>query len=382
MSLKNNPILERIERTLAEKREQGLYRILAKPAEVRIDLSTNSYLCLHENREVIDMVLLESCRRPFGNCASRLVSCQSDYYERLETGIAAWKHAESALVFNSGYAANIGVLQALASRQTEVFCDKLNHASIIDGIRLSNARMTRYTHCDISDLSEKMRLSTAAEKIIVTDTVFSMDGDCAPLADICELALKYNALVMIDEAHACGIFGANGEGYAAAVGVERAIDVCIGTLSKAIAGVGGFYAGSALVKEYLVNHARSLIFSTGLPHDALVWNEIAVRYVRQHPQMGPAVLKSAARFQAALNEAGFVTGPSASQIVPCIIGSSPKAVALSQFLMAHGVKAPAVRPPTVPLGTERIRFSVHTNFSDSRQDEVIGLLKEWQKLHG
>ena len=195
-------------------------------------------------------------------------------YDELESEIASWENTESALVFNSGYVANLGIITSLCNRDTEIFSDKLNHASIIDGIQLSGGIMTRYLHCNLADLEKKLAASTRKDKIIVTDTVFSMDGDCAPLADICELAAKYRCMVMVDEAHATGIFGKTGSGLVEQCGLEKSVDIRMGTLSKSIAGLGGYFAGSQMLRDYFVNTSRSLIYSTGLPHAAfwpMIW---------------------------------------------------------------------------------------------------------------
>lgn len=376
-----NPIMNRLEQALQDRKASGLYRSLAEPMEVWIDLSTNSYLSLHTNRDVIDNCRIQSDTHSHGNLASRLISCHSPLYQTLEKELAQWKNTESALLFNSGYAANIGTIQALCTKNTEVFCDKYNHASIIDGIRLSGAVMTRYLHCDMDDLARKMKVSSHQEKIIVTDTVFSMDGDTAPLASICELAQRNDAMIMIDEAHASGIFGDTLSGLAQACHVENKIDIRISTLSKAFAGIGGFVATTGTIREYLVNNARSLIYSTGLPHSSLVWNHAALQYIRNNPHLGSEVLMLAERFRQGLRSIGFDTGASEAHIVPCIVGDPQKAVSLSRYLLEHKIKAPAIRPPTVPPGTARLRFSISREFTEEKQDAVLYLLTQWKTYH-
>ncbi len=348
----------------------------------RIDLATNSYCALHENAAVAEEARRLAAGIVHGNLASRLIRETSPLAAVLETELAQWKQTEAALLFNSGYAANVGILQALCTRNTVVFCDRLNHASIIDGIRLSGAKMQRYRHCDIADLASRLAVSDVPEKIIVTDAVFSMDGDRAPLAAIVDLAERYDACVMVDEAHAAGILGMHGSGLAEEAGVARAIDVCMGTLSKAVAGFGGFFAGSAHMREFLVNHARSLIYSTGLPASVIAFDLAAVRYLRANPHLGIELLSKAASFREKLHDIGFDTLDSTTQIVPCRIVDDAEALELSAFLAARGIDAPAVRPPTVPPHTARIRFSLHCGFTAEQEATVIAALTEWKSGRG
>lgn len=374
----HGPLIERLSRELDERRSKGLLRALPEHRPHLIDLSTNSYLALHMNSDVAAEAQRLAGAVFHGNLASRLVSETSPLAAELEAELAAWKKTESALLFNSGYAANTGILQSLCTRDTEVFCDRLNHASIIDGVRLSGCRLHRYRHCDMADLKRLLAGSKAKEKIIVTDTVFSMDGDCAPLADIVELAKKFSCCVMVDEAHATGIFGEKASGLAEDLGVCNAIDIRMGTLSKAVAGVGGFFAGSTLLRDFFVNHARSLIYSTGLPHAALAFDLASVRHIRAHPEAGRELLKKSRRFRENLRSLGYDTLTSTTQIVPCRIGNDAEVVELSAFLRDHGIIAPAIRPPTVPKGSSRIRFSVHSGFTGEQEKLVFSALKDWK----
>jgi 8-amino-7-oxononanoate synthase len=315
-----------------------------------------------------------------GNTASRLVSERSALYRALEQELAQWKNAESALVFPSGYAANVGVLQAVCSRDTEVFSDRQNHASIVDGIRLSGARLSRYRHCDMEDLRRRLQASRATEKLLVTDSVFSMDGDRAPLDLLCELAAKYGCMVMVDEAHAAGLFGRRGSGLVEEHGLEDRIDLRIGTLSKAVAGLGGFVAASSELCRYLVNFARSFVYSTGLPHAVLAWDFAAVRFLRANPGLGAEVLDMADHLRGLLHGLGIDTGSSTTQIVPCVVGES-HAMELHAMLAREGIAAPAIRPPTVPAGTGRVRFSVHRGLGPDDLSAVIDVVRSWQTGH-
>ncbi|MGA2508529.1 MAG: 8-amino-7-oxononanoate synthase [Chitinispirillaceae bacterium] len=374
----HGPIADRLSRELNERRSSGLLRSLPEHQPHAIDLSTNSYLALHLDAGVADEAQKLAGGALHGNLASRLVSETSPLAAELEAELADWEKTEAALLFNSGYAANVGILQAITTRDTEVFCDRLNHASIIDGLRLSGCRFHRYRHCDMADLKRLVAGSKAKEKIIVTDTVFSMDGDCAPLADIVELAKKFGCCIMVDEAHATGIFGENAGGIAEAMGVADAIDVRMGTLSKAIAGLGGFFIGTRLLRDYFVNHVRSLIYSTGLPHAALAFDLAAVRHIRANPGAGKALLQKAHDFRDKLRSLGYDTLTSTTQIVPCCIGNDLNTVELSGFLRERGITAPAIRPPTVPKGSSRVRFSINSGFTGEQENMVISALKDWK----
>jgi len=378
-----SPIYDRINKSLVGKKDAHLFRTTAQPNEqCLIDLSTNSYLALHTNEDVAKSARELTGNQWSGNCASRIIAAQSPLFTELETEIAAWKKTQAALVFNSGYAANVGIIQALASRHTDVFCDKLNHASIIDGILLSSARMIRYRHIDMKDLAAKLAASTQKEKLIVTDSVFSMDGDCAPLADICDLARAYHCMVMVDEAHAMGILGKSGSGLVEELNLEQYVDVRMGTLSKSVAGAGGYVAGSSLLRDFFINYSRSFIYSTALPHTVLAWNLAAVRYIRRYIGLGKRLLESAKLFRDALHDQGFNTLQSSTQIVPFVLGNEAMALSLSAFLRKNGIKVPAIRPPTVPVGTARLRFSIHSGLSDGQLRDIASKLIDWKNGHG
>ncbi len=379
-----SPIYNRIVEKLEERRKNGLFRTIKPVSEAMsdvIDCSSNSYLGLHLNETVASEALRLSGNRLSGNCSSRLIADRSNLYRELENEIASWEETECALVFTSGYTANLGVIQALCTPESEVFTDQLNHASIYDGIRISGCKMSRYNHNDMEHLENLLRHSDAAEKLIVTDTVFSMDGDIAPLADIADLAVRYNALVMVDEAHAAGIFGSKGSGIVEQTGTAEAIAIRMGTLSKAVAGLGGYVAVSHRLRDYLINFCRPLIYSTGLPHSVLAHNLAAIRYIRANPELGPSLLRSAAKFREALLKAGFSCGSGTTQIIPCYVRDEREAVELSSFLRQHNIIVPAIRPPTVPKGTARLRFSWSILHDDNTCDRIISLLKEWKKIY-
>jgi len=378
--MNSTTLYNRIVKELQQRREKHLFRRTAPYlSDACVDLSSNSYCNLQAVEEISEQALALCKGKISGNLASRLISSYSPLYEELEHEVAQWKKTEAALVFNSGYAANIGIIQAVASRSTEIYSDRLNHASIIDGIRLSGAVSMRYNHNDHQELARLLSRSNAQEKLIVTDTVFSMDGDMAPLQQICECARRFDCMVMIDEAHASGIFGKSLSGCAEMAGVEKDAAIRMGTMSKAIAGLGGFFAGDTTMRDYLVNHCRSLIYSTALPHVVLAYNLASIRYIRRHPELGPSVLSKAALLRKKLQEAGFDTQQSTSQIIPCMIGDEEKTVALSNRLFLSGFKVPAIRPPAVPAGTARLRFSVHNGISEQAINELCSLMSAWKE---
>jgi len=374
-----NKILQRINRFLEERKENNLFRKVAPvPHNVRIDVSTNSYLNLHKNESVLADADKLCNKQLSGNLASRLIETVSPLYSELENEIALWKQTEKALVFNSGYAANVGIIQALSSRDTAIFSDKLNHASIVDGIRLSGAKMIRYHHCDMDHLSKLLAKSDAIEKMIVTDSVFSMDGDCAPLAKICDLGKQHDALVFVDEAHGAGVLGERLSGLVEQFHLEDSVHIRMGTMSKAVGGLGGFFAGNTLFYDYLVNTARSFIYSTALPHSVLAYDLAAVRYIRNNPDLGPALLARSQKFKEMVHALGFDTLNSATQIVPCVISDAEKCVNLSKLFLEHGIKVPAIRPPTVPAHTSRLRFSIHLGVTDNDMEKIEAILKDWK----
>lgn len=381
--MNNSPIYDRIERDLKNRAESDLLRQIQPYSERDvINLATNSYLALHENKALVQNAKKLAGEQYFGNLASRLVIDNSPLHEIIEKELSEWEQTEASLVFQSGYAANVGIIQAICTRETEVYCDRLNHASIYDGIALSGCKLIRYRHNDMSDLKARLWVSTAKEKMIITDTVFSMDGDCAPLMDICELAQDHNCLVMADEAHATGIFGSRGTGLVEATGTSSAVDIRMGTFSKALASLGGYFTGSKVLRDYFVNFSRSLIYSTALSHHVLAFTLSAIRYIKENPQLGMSLLHQAALFRKRIQSAGYSTMASTTQIIPCLVASKSEALKLHVFLKERGINAPAIRPPTVPEGTARIRISFHSGLSSPQQDYVIEQLTEWKLNNG
>jgi 8-amino-7-oxononanoate synthase len=285
-----------------------------------------------------------------GNC---------DLYAELEAKIAKVKETEAALVFGSGYLANIGTIPVLAGDGDLILSDALNHASLIDGCRLSHATKQIYRHCDIEHLESLLTQSTKfRRRLIVTDGIFSMDGDIAPLPEICALADRYDAMVMVDDAHSFGVLGEKGGGTVEHFGLENRGVIQMGTLSKAVGGLGGYVAGSADLINFLVNRARSFIFTTGLPPATLAGASTALDVIRSTPELRRRLSSNVLLLKNALLEKGFELLPSETQILPLILGAADVASRFAEALLSHGVYAPAIRPPTVPEGTSRLRLSV------------------------
>lgn len=322
-------------------------------------LGSNNYLGLSVHPIVTEAAATAARKYGTGASASRLMSGNCDLYTELEAKIAKVKETEAALVFGSGYLANIGTIPVLAGDRDLILSDALNHASLIDGCRLSHATKQIYRHCDIEHLESLLTQSTKfRRRLIVTDGIFSMDGDIAPLPEICELADRYDAMVMVDDAHSFGVLGEKGGGTVEHFGLENHGVIQMGTLSKAVGGLGGYVAGSADLINFLVNRARSFIFTTGLPPATLAGASAALDVIYSTPELRRRLSSNVLLLKNALLEKGFQLLPSETQILPLILGAADVASRFAEVLLSHGVYAPAIRPPTVPEGTSRLRLSV------------------------
>ena len=323
-------------------------------------LCSNNYLGLADHPSLAAASIAAIQRYGTSSGASRLVSGTMELHERLEAAVAAYKKSEAALLFNSGHAANTGIIPALVGRGDVVFSDRLNHASIVDGILLSGARLVRYPHNDHLQLAALMEKHAGGRCLIVSDGVFSMDGDIAPLAELVELKRRYGALLMIDDAHGCGVLGERGRGSAELLGVGGDVDIQMGTFGKALGSFGAYAAVSAELRTLLINRARSFIFSTSLPPSVLAASLAAVELV-QTPEgdLLREQLRSNSRFfRDSLTKAGFRIPDGSTQIVPVVIGSAETTMKFSESLLAEGLFAQGIRPPTVPVGTSRLRFTL------------------------
>jgi glycine C-acetyltransferase/8-amino-7-oxononanoate synthase len=342
-----------------------------------IMLSSNNYLGLAAHPRVKQAAIAAAERYGVGAGASRLIAGGLEPIRRLEAKLASLKGVEAALVFGSGYLANLGVITALAGPGDVVFSDALNHASLIDGCRLSKAEVRVYRHGDAGHLRALLEQSASARRrLIVTDSVFSMDGDFAPLREIVELARQFDAVTMIDEAHAVGVVGPGGAGLAAEFGLEKEIDVQMGTLSKALGAYGAYVAGSSTLIDFLINRARSFIYTTGLPPSIAAAAEMAIELMNAEPQRIRRLWENAAYLHDRLVKAGFKFGPTQSPILPLMIGEAPAATAMAARLFERGVYVIAIRPPTVPAGTARLRITPIADHSIADLDEAIAVIIE------
>lgn len=324
-----------------------------------INFSSNNYLNLSQEQAVIDSAKRFLKKYGTGSQASRLITGTFPIHEELEHKLAEFKGAETTLIFGSGFLTNIGTISALASRDDTIFADKLCHASIMDGIVLSRAKLKRYKHNNVSHLEELLKSHDCkGKKIVITESVFSMDGDISPLKEICELSNKYDAIVIIDEAHSTGIFGSSGRGLVDELGLKKQVNITMGTFSKAFGSYGGYVSCSKDMKSYLVNRARSFIYTTSLPPSVIGAVGGALDFLQINNDLGKKLLGKSKQFRDLLKDAGLNTGDSSSQIIPIIVGDNDKTLSFANLLQERGIKVNAIRPPTVPEGTARLRFSV------------------------
>jgi len=381
-----------IRETLDDLKARGLYRCLvalgsAAGPRVKVggrtvlQFASNNYLGLADDPQVKEAARRAIEKWGWGAAASRLVAGHTEAHEALEVDLAAFKHTEAALVFPTGYQTNLGVVTALAGRGDLVLMDRANHASLYDAVRLSGARLVRYAHADADDAQRllKKHADEPGRRLIITDTVFSMDGDLAPLRELADLCEREGAMLVSDEAHATGLLGPTGAGLAEALGIESGITASVGTLSKALGGIGGFVAASKDVCDLLMNCARSFIYTTALPASACEAARAALEIVRAEPERREKALELAERLRGALRETGFDTGRSETPIVPIVVGEPDRALALAAALLDKGIFCPAIRPPTVPPGTSRLRVSLiaeHTEEDIARL--VAALAKAWK----
>jgi 8-amino-7-oxononanoate synthase len=361
--------MTKVQERLEELRDRGLRRRLrlvegAQGPRVLLDgqpvllLCSNDYLGLAGHPQVREAAAEAAMRWGAGAGASRLVSGDMQPHRRLEERLAAFEGYESALLFGSGYLANTGTIAALAGRGEVVFSDELNHASIIDGCRLSRAETFVYRHGDVEHLAWGLREAGDRAALIVTDGVFSMDGDLAPLPELVELAHRHRCHLMVDEAHATGALGPGGRGSVAAAGLSGEVDVVMGTLGKALGSYGAYVCAKRELTEYLLNAARSFVFSTAPPPPSLGAALAALELLESNPGWVERLAANAATLRRALVAVGLAVGDSQTQILPVLVGDANRTMELSEGALARGVYAQGIRPPTVPEGTSRLRLTV------------------------
>ena len=343
-------------------------------------MASNNYLGLTFDTRVIDGALKGTKQYGTGSGGSRLVSGTFPLFTELENELAKFKNTEKALVFNTGYMANVGTISAIADKNTIIFSDALNHASIIDGCRLSRGSVKAYSHCDVDELKYLLKqVDCNARKLIVTDGVFSMDGDIAPLDKLYELSRDYNALLMVDDAHATGTIG-NGHGTAAYFNLEKEIDIQLGTLSKSLGSVGGYVAANSTIIDYLVNTSRSFIFSTALSPADIGAALAALKVLETDASVLGRLQENVNYMTDQLISMG-IDATNETPIFPILIGRNEDTLAVSDYLYEAGIIGTAIRPPTVPIGESRIRLTVTAAHNREQIDYVCHTLhKAIQKI--
>jgi 8-amino-7-oxononanoate synthase len=375
------------EKELNELSQKGLLRTLkridsAQGPKVIIDgkevilLSSNNYLGLANHERVKEAAINAIERYGLGSGASRLISGNMSLHEELEERIAKFKGKDEALLFNSGYTANIGIIPAIIGKGDFIYSDELNHASIIDGSRLSRAEIRVYPHKDTNALEYLLKRDNG-RKLIITDTVFSMDGDIAPLKEIYDLSQKYSAILMVDEAHATGVLGKKGRGGLEHFGIEDKDIIQMGTLGKALGAFGAYVTGSKGLIGYLRNKSRSFIYTTSLPPSIAAAAIEAIKIIEEDGSLIKGLWNNRKIFVEGLHSLGFDTLNSENPIIPIFIGETYKAMKMAELLFEEGVFAPAIRPPTVPEGSSRIRTTVMATHT---REDIEKALRAFRKL--
>lgn len=361
---------ERLRKELKEIREKGNYREIRylKPLSSSrilyngrnmINLCSNSYLSLHNHPDVVEAAHSVIDEYGAGTCSSRSVSGSIDLYGLLEDEVAKFKGYEKALMFSNGYMANIAIVSTLLNEDDAIYSDELNHSSIIDAIRLSKAERMIYRHLDMDDLERKLQNRRGhGQAFIISETVFSMDGDVVSLDRLYELKRHYGAHLIIDEAHATGVFGENGRGVEEIYGLSGLVDVQMGTFGKALGSFGAFILGDPLILEYLINRARTFMYTTALPASTLAAARAALRVVGSEPSVRRELWERISYVRKRLVDLGFDLQQSQGPIIPIVIGEDAKAVEMQRLLLEKGVFLQAIRPPTVPPGTSRLRLTI------------------------
>jgi 8-amino-7-oxononanoate synthase len=384
---------ERLSHTLGTIRGCGNYRTVRflKPLSATriscdsreyLNLCSNSYLSLHVHPQVIEAARRATDEYGVGTCSSRSVSGSIDLYRALESEIAVFKGYEKALVFSNGYMANMGIIPTIAGGEDVIFSDELNHSSLIDAMRLSPAKKVIYRHGDVSDLEQKIKGErTKGSKFVVTETVFSMDGHVAPLADIYDLKEKYGFQVMVDDAHGTGVFGAAGRGVEEVFGLAGSMDVHMGTFGKALGCFGAFALADSVVIDFLINRARTFMYTTALPASILAGSLAALRIIGCDDSHRVRLWRNIDYMRKALGGAGFDLKGSQGPIIPIVVGPDEVALKMQKMLMEKGLFLQAIRPPTVPKGSSRLRLTVVSGFTQSDMDSAVdGLVAAGKKM--
>jgi 8-amino-7-oxononanoate synthase len=341
-----------------------------------VNLCSNDYLGLASHPRLRGAAARAAEREGAGAGAARLIAGDLPVHGALERRLAAFKGTEAALLFNSGYHANAGVPPALVGRGDAVFSDVLNHASIVDGCLLSRAELVRYRHLDVGELDDLLARSRARRKLVVTDAVFGMDGDAAPLREIADLCDRHGAMLYVDEAHSAGVLGESGAGLAEALGVAARVDVHMGTLGKALGAFGAYVAGSRRLVDLLVSRARTFVFTTALPPAACGAALAALDVLHDEPVRRERLHALSLRMRAGLERLGFDLSRVVAPIFPVVLGSEERALAASRALRERGFFVRAIRPPTVPRDTSRLRVALTAGHREAHVDAFLGALDE------
>ena len=359
------------------RRGKGRLTLAGDDERELLDFSSNDYLALAEHPALIAAAQQALRRFGVGSGAARLMSGDLAVHHELEEALARLKGKEAALTFGSGYMANTGIIPALVDRHDLIFSDRLNHASIHDGCRLSGARLVRFRHNDLNHLEELLKEKRGTgTSLIVVESIYSMDGDRCPLPQLVELKERFGCLLMVDEAHATGVFGPNGGGVIEEDGVSDGVDLAVGTFGKALGSYGAYVAGNREMIDYLVNRARSFIFSTALPPAVAAASLAAVQLVLQEPELRRELQEKIGYFKGVLRAGGYTAELGPSQIIPIRVGESTATLHKVELLRKQGIFATAVRPPTVPEGTARLRFSITRHHSTADLDQAAKALLE------
>ena len=365
--------------TIRESSQDPSHIQLAEHALV--NFGSNDYLGLASHGLVKSAVQVAQ-QRGWGSGASPQVTGRATEHAALEVELAAFEQTEAALLFSTGYAANVGTVSSLVGRGDMIFSDAKNHASIIDGCRLSGARIQTYPHLDCDYLRKSIaQAGDFRRRLIVTDSLFSMDGDLAPLDQLVEIADDYQAMLMVDEAHATGVFGESGRGVCEHFGVEERVSVRVGTFSKAFGSLGGFAVGSRHLIEWLSNRARTYFFSTAAPEAVAATGRAALRLVQDEPQRRVTLLQRAEKLRRRLQGDGWQVGLSASQIIPVLIGQPELTLRLAEQLRGEGFFVPGIRPPSVPAGEALLRISVSYAHTEEMLQALADALLRCRSTH-
>lgn len=345
-----------------------------------ISFASNDYLGIASDPALQSIVEKTVLRGGWGSGSSPLIVGRSAMHAELERRLATFFQRDAAILFPTGFAANTGTIPTLVGKQDVIFSDAKNHASIIDGCRLSGARIVIYPHADVNALASLLQAEKdVRRRLIVTDGLFSMDGDVAPIAALAKLKTQFDAMLMVDEAHALGVLGPQARGVANMAEADASVDVLVGTLSKAFGSHGGFVAGSRKLIDYLANRARSYVFSTAAPVAASAVALTALGIVRDEPKRREKLLALSALVREQLSAHGWDTGCGSSHIVPVILEETQRAIAISQHVKEQGYWVPCIRPPTVPVGESLLRISITSNHTEAMVEGLVGALREAAK---